>query len=109
MKITRRGSRADFGEYSIEFNDLRLSWKSREELVEMRQYSIQDFTSGSKHDYVLQISLSEVAEIVKIIGDKVVNENADLVSNIFSSNLRELIRIQKACIGKIGDIKGDLE
>lgn len=105
MKIIRRGSRADFGESSIVLNDLRISWRAEEELVEMRQHSVQDFTSVSKHDYVLKLSLSEVAEIIKIVGDKVVNENTDLVADRFSKYLRELIRIQKACIGKIGDLE----
>lgn len=105
MKITRRGAGADHGPKSIEIDKPKFSWHEREKVVEIRQTGVRDFTSGSTHNYVFQISLNEIKELVKIVGDKPANTCAEEISEIFSGCLREIIRIEKCCIGDVGVLK----
>jgi hypothetical protein len=107
MKITRRGSGADHGPSSIEIDKPKFSWNEKEKVVEIRQTGIRDFTSGSTHNYVFQISLNEIKELVKIVGDKPANNCAEEISEIFSVCLREVIRIEKCCIGEVGAFKDE--
>lgn len=107
MKITRWGSSANHGANSIEIHNPKISWNETEKTVEIRQWGVKDFTSGSTHDYVFHISLNEVKELVKIVGDKPVNSCAREISEIFSSCLREVIRIEKCCVGQVGALKDE--
>jgi len=109
MKISRRGSSADYGANSIEIDKPRFSWNEKEKSVEIRQTGIKDFTSGSTHNYVFQVSLNEIKELVKIVGDKPANTCAEDISEIFSPCLREIIRIEKCCIGEVGSLKSEPE
>jgi hypothetical protein len=107
MKITRRGSGAYHGARSIEIDKPEFSWNEMEKVVEIRQIGIRDFTSGSTHNYVFQITLSEIKELVKVVGDKPTNTCAKEISEIFSVCLREVIRIEKCCIGEVGAFKDE--
>jgi len=102
VKIKRWGSGADHGTRSIEIDRPIFSWNEKEKVVEIQQSGIGDFTSGSTHNYVFQISLNEVKELVKVVGDKPTNTCAEEISEIFSVCLREVIRIEKCCIGEVG-------
>ncbi|MGZ0018617.1 hypothetical protein [Nitrosomonas sp. wSCUT-2] len=109
MKITRRGSGSDHGAKSIEIDKPRFSWNEREKMVEIRQTGIKDFTSGSTHNYIFQVSLNEIKELVKIVGDKPANTCFEEISEIFSPCLREIIRIERCCIGEVGSLKDESE
>lgn len=107
MKITRWGAGANHGSRSIDIDKPRFSWNKKEKVVELRKSNIKDFTSGSKHDYVFQITLAEIREILKIIGDEPANSCSDEIAKELSGCLREIIRIEKCCIGNVGAIDNE--
>lgn len=109
MKISRRGSSANHGSRSIALSDPVIRWNKKLGVVQFRQSRIGDFATDATHDYTIDIALSEIREMIKVIGGQPVNEFPDTISDEFSSCLRELIRIQKACIGVVGicrDVEG---
>ncbi len=101
MKISRKGSSADHGTKYIELNDARITWNNEHHILQFRKQRIKDFVSDATHDYTVDISLSEIRTMLKVIGDKPVSEVPDILSNELSPCLREIIRIQQACVGKI--------
>jgi len=102
MKISRRGSSADHGSRSINLGKPTIKWNKKLEVVQIRQSRVGDFATDSAHDYTIDIALSEIRRIIEVIGDEPVNENPDTISEELSPCLRELIRLQKACVGPIG-------
>ena len=101
MKISRKGSRSDHGLRSINIDKPDISWNSKEEVIQFQQYGIGNFTGYEHHDYIIKIPLSEIKKIIEIIGEEPVNEIPDTISRAFSPCLRQIIRIEKTCIGKI--------
>ena len=109
MKIQRRGSGADHGPSSVDLKKPTVSWDSKNALIEFRENSIPDFSTTSRHDYKVSISLAELAKILSIIGEKPVNDSPEIISSALSPSLRPLLRIVSICIGKVGVLGGDSE
>ncbi len=104
MKITRRGSYADHGTKSIELKEPRLSWDAKDGCIKIKQDSIGDFSTGSRHDYDVSISLSELADILNVVGEKPVNDTPEIISSSLSKSLKPLLRIVFTCIGLVGQL-----
>lgn len=62
MKISRRGSKADYGEYNIEFENPEFEWKKSDSQLIIKQLNVKDFSSmsKSKHDYKICVTISEI-------------------------------------------------
>ncbi len=101
MKISRRGSSADRGIREIELDKPRVTWNKDNKSVQFYQTRIPDFVTDSRHDYTISISLSEIAKILKLIGNDIVSQEYESISKELSPCLREIIRIEKTCIGDI--------
>ena len=102
MKITRRGSSADHGPRSINLGNPTIKWNRKHGVVQILKSRIRDFATDSTHNYTIEISLSEIRKIIEVIGAEPVDEIPDTISEELSPCLREIIRLQKACIGSIG-------
>jgi len=102
MKISRVGSSANHGRSQINLKDPRISWNKTENAIELRSTYVGDFSTDSRHDYTVQIDLELIANMVRLLGDKLPNEIPEMLSTKLSPVLREIIRLQKTCIGSIG-------
>jgi len=99
MKISRRGFRADHGTRSILLEDSIVTWDKNNEVIVLKKSQVRDFSIQSEHDYEVEISLSEMKEMISVIGEKPVNESPEKISEAFSPVLRQLIRLVNTCVG----------
>ena len=117
MKITRKGSGANHSFRPLEFKNPKLSSNSKNKVIEIRSFSIPDFASETTHNYMLQMSLSEVNELRRIMGDERVSSYSnefrqimgdervspcsdDIVTE-FADCLKALMIVEKFCNGTI--------
>ena len=101
MKISRVGSSANHGRSFISIKEPKISWNKSEDLIQIRASCISDFSTDSRHDYTLDIGLDEIASILKLLGDRLPNEVPEVLASNFSPVLREIIRLEKVCIGSV--------
>lgn len=101
MKISRVGSLANHGRSQINLKDPKVSWNKTENSIDLRSTYVSDFSTESKHDYTVQIDLELIASMIRLLGDKLPNEIPEILSTKLSPVLREIIRLQKTCIGSI--------
>ena len=101
MEISRIGSSRIRGRYDINIKLSTIEWNSEEEVIEINDKCVEDFSTDSHHDYTIKISLSEMSKIIQKLGDEVADNNPDIIAKELSTCLREIIRLEKACIGEI--------
>jgi hypothetical protein len=103
MKISRRGTFSNRGYSHIKFDEKNTgySWVAKEKHIEVTCSAIADFCTESQHDYIVNIPVNEIFEIVRVLGSKAVSDNPEYIGSEFRDVLVELMRIQHACIGKI--------
>jgi len=101
MKIKRIGSSSNRGYSSVELDKPTIRWDKIEKTIDVYQGSRKNFSGTSRHDYTVKISLSELSDLIAVIGGDSLVDISDEVALHLSPKLRELIRIQKACIGEV--------
>lgn len=69
MKISRRGASADFGESKIELNSPIFSWDSENSRITIKQFGVKDFSTNSRHNYTVSLSLMEIQSLLQAISD----------------------------------------
>ena len=63
MRIIRNGSERDRGSTSINLVNSRFGWERSNRTVSVRASWVQDFSGTSQHNYEMQISIPEIAEL----------------------------------------------
>jgi len=105
MIVNRKGTKANHGIKSIELNDPRISWDQGRKSVIVSVSQIQGFPTknGKKkkaaHDYKLELNLTDLALIIKTVGDETSSQSTDAIAEAFQPILREIIRLQHICAG----------
>jgi len=69
MKIDRHGSGAFHGVSSIEFQAPKFKWNNDNMSAQIIQNRVKDFTGGSRHDYVVSLSLNEISQLIRATAD----------------------------------------
>ncbi len=101
MKISRRGASADFGESRIQFSTPTFSWNSANSCITIKQSGVKDFSTDSRHNYTVCLSLMEAQDLLQAISDAAISDPMLFVENLESS-LKPLLRIQAAIAGVAG-------
>ena len=99
MIIKRRGSGRDHGPKSVAIEDARFRWEEGDECVRITKRSVNDFTGASTHDYFIDISLEEVAEMLKVIAAGPAVQSPKAVSERLASSIKDLVRLTYVCLG----------
>ncbi len=100
MKITRRGSSANHGDSEIELENYEIKYGNS--TIHLQKSRIKDFNTDSTHDYTISLSMEELSNLIKFLGDKIPNKDPESISSAFSPCLREIIRIHNTCVGQVG-------
>lgn len=101
MKIFRRGASADFGENSIDLNAPAFSWNREKSCINLKISSVKDFSTNSRHNYTVCLSLSEVRDLLQAISDAANLDPAPFAKGLESS-LKQILRIQSVVVGTVG-------
>ncbi|MFN7836327.1 MAG: hypothetical protein ACK5NY_11170 [Burkholderiaceae bacterium] len=101
MKISRRGTSADFGESNIELNSPTFTWDSTDSCITVRQSSIRDFLTDSRHNYTLRLSLPEIQSLLQAVADAAISAPHKFEKELEQS-IKPLLRIQAAVAGLVG-------
>ncbi len=101
MKISRRGASADFGESSIEFKMPDFSWNPTASCITIKQLRVKDFSTDSRHNYTVCLSLPEIQSLLLALSDAAVSDPATF-ENGLSSSLKPLVRLQAVVAGTVG-------
>lgn len=97
MKITRSGHLRDHGDYEIEIPLSKGKLSIEGNSVVFTKSGVDDFSGSSQHDYKIMIPLSDVAEILSVIGNSGVHNNPSSVQDKLSGQVISLLRIIDAC------------
>ena len=98
MKIERSGSTAFHGIRFIEIDNPDIEYDVEKGKLVLKKNSVRDFTSRSHHDYEISMSLEEVASLIKVIGEELIENCPEEIIKALSPNLRQLHRIVNTCI-----------
>lgn len=101
MKITRRGASADFGESRIQFNTPTFSWNPENSCISIKQSGVKDFSTDSRHNYMVSLSLMELQGLLQALSDAAISAPMIFEEN-FEPSLKHLLRIQAAITGVAG-------
>lgn len=63
MKISRRGAYADFGTSTISFPEPKFEWNKSNSSLSVKQQSVHDFSTSSRHNYDISISPEELVQL----------------------------------------------
>jgi len=101
MKICRRGASADFGETSIELSAPAFSWNSAKSCITIKKFKVKDFSTDSRHNYSVCLSLIEVQSLLQAVSDAAMSDPTAFEIGLESS-LKPLLRIQAVVAGTVG-------
>lgn len=98
MKISRRGTSSDFGESNIEFKSPKFAWSKPDSCITIAQSGVRDFSTTSRHNYTVQLTLPEVQGFVQALADAAMAE-PELFEKQLERSLKALVRIQAVVAG----------
>ncbi len=101
MKIYRRGTSSNRGMYDITIEGYSVTLLPEEKVIQLTKSAVQDFNSESEHNYTIKIPLLEFRVILGFLGSNILDTNSNLIAQEFSPILKEILRIEKACIEHI--------
>ncbi len=101
MKIARRGASADFGESSIEFKSPTFAWNSEGACLTVKQSRVKDFSTDSRHNYTVRLSLADIQSLLQAISDAAIAEPATFEKGLEQS-LKPLVRLKAVVAGVAG-------
>ena len=101
MKISRRGASADFGESSVELNAPTFAWNSATSCITIKKSRVKDFSTDSRHNYTVQLSLAEVQSLLLAISDAAILDPPTFEKGLEPS-LKPILRLQAVVAGIAG-------
>lgn len=94
MNVKRRGSRADHGLRQIDLTEPRFRWNQTSGLMEaVIDNPARDFATFARHNYIVEFSLNELADMVRALGDDCKQIDSDQFTAVFAKVLPSLIRV----------------
>jgi hypothetical protein len=100
MKISRRGASADFGESSIEFKAPVIAWNPSKSCIAIKQSKVQDFSTDSRHNYTVCLSLMEIQSLLQVISESAVSDPVTFEKGLEPS-LKHILRLQAVVVGAV--------
>jgi len=82
MKIERHGSGAFHGVTSAEFNSPKFSWHASSSSFHIKQSRVRDFSTHSRHDYVVSLSVEELVHLIKVAADAAMQDPAAFAPDV---------------------------
>lgn len=98
MDITRRGSSADHGRSSITLKDATFTWNKTSNAIEIKKSRVKDFSTESRHDYIVSLTIEEVEKMLRSIAN-MATTRPESMQDCPAEILRSLLQIQAAIIG----------
>jgi hypothetical protein len=98
VRITRRGHSADHGPSTLDLSQPTIRWEAEGQCISISKPGITDFSGYARHDYTVQLSLPDLAEILAAVGAAPVEDYPEALSSALSPSLRALIRIVGVCV-----------
>jgi hypothetical protein len=93
MLISRHGSTAFHGNYHVDLDTPKVSWDSKTDCIIIRDHSVLDFDTYARHNYKITFELSEVVEMLNVLGLKAIIESPDEVDEGLAPACRALLRL----------------
>lgn len=98
MKITRRGSAADYGESSVELGEPTFAWSKSDSCLTIKQSRVKDFSTKSRHSYTVRVTVSEINTLIQALSDAAINDPT-VFEKALEPSLKALVRIQAVVAG----------
>ena len=78
MKLRRVGTSSDRGWSEVELKNIQYSFDNTNKVIQLQSDDNKDFSTKSYHNYKVEVSMEEVCNFIKILGNSVlkrVNSN----------------------------------
>ena len=98
MKIYRRGTSSNRGTAEVSIEGYSINLLPDKKVIQLTKRGVRDFNSESEHNYTIDIPLLEFRFILGFLGGHLLEKNSNLISQEFSPILKEIMRIEKACV-----------
>lgn len=107
MKIVRRGSFANHGPSSIEFEKTTVEWNDKEKAVVIRSTMVTDFNTPATHDYQVFLPLEILAKVIASISENAIPKDKGDIEVALSGEIKSLVRITAAASGLLKNESGN--
>lgn len=98
MKISRRGTYADFGTSSISLSKPKFDWAAEKFQLSIKDTAVSDFSTGSTHNYDIQIRSDEIVQILSVLA-KAALSNPTLFEEKLGDALKSVTQLQAVLSG----------
>lgn len=92
MKISRHGSYKNHGRRSVNLDQPKFTWVLGDGSISINQSEIKDFTSDTTHSYHIQLSCSEVEDILNVLAEAAA-KNPKAFETHYPNSLKALIQL----------------
>lgn len=99
MEIIRHGADRYRGAKSIRPEIRTAIWESGENCVTLISGPTTDFSSAASHIYRLQLSLPEIAQLLRLVATVALDKNRDAVEDAFAGSAAQLFNLLDATAG----------
>jgi hypothetical protein len=98
MKISRRGTTADYGVSSVELSLPAFAWVKADSCLTIKQTKVKDFSSKAHHDYTIRLTVSELNEILVLLSNAAFADPV-VFEKHFENSLKALAKLQFVAAG----------
>ena len=98
MKISRRGSSADFGQSNIQFKNPSVLWVEKDNCLKISCSKVKDFSTDSHHDYSAFLTTEDLEMLLKTIASAAI-KNPSIFEQHLSSSLKSIMQLQAVVSG----------
>ena len=92
MKIERHGFQRIQGFPRIEFNSPKFAWDGNNSSITIKDRNIKDFSTDSRHDYTVYLSLEEIQDLFQAVSQAAVND-PNTFQKALEKSEKQLIRL----------------
>lgn len=96
MQIERHGTAKYRGPSKINIIEPKVSWNRQRKAIQIKKGGVKDFSTTSRHDYVLTLEMEDLVSIVDAIATEGLLASFEEVVAGLSPALRSLLRITNA-------------
>ncbi len=93
MQITRWGSAADHGPKEVQIQPRWVAWSPSSKTIEIAAFQVKDFTTSANHDWLIQMSLAEIQNLIDAAASAVGGNDSNAVQIAMAPALTSLLRL----------------
>ena len=99
MQIQRKGAKRDEGWSStkVTFEEGSIHYDNNRQAIYLVGFSVPDFSTNSRHDWVISLDITEFGAILETIANALENNESKIIATQLAPHLTSLLRLATEC------------